>query len=115
ACGLPQCFEELETVEPWKGENEDNHVETLGVDPEERILARRRDRDGVAFALESFLERGGDLLLVFDDQDRVAHRSSPFQRQPSRGRSRVRSSSRHCPSSRPALPVTTTRSPGFNA
>ena len=53
---------------PGSAEVEQDDVERLGVDAEERAFAGALDDDVVLLALEPFAQRVGHLLFVFDDE-----------------------------------------------
>ena len=65
------------TIDVGKSEIEQHEIDA--VHRSERLAARSRDRDGKAFALETFREGRHDRVLVLDDEQprsvprRVAH------------------------------------------
>ena len=65
---LAQRRQDLEAAAARQAEIEQDHVEGLGGDAEERALARALDDDVELLALEPFAEGVGHLLFVFDDE-----------------------------------------------
>ena len=70
---LAQRSENLQAVAARQHEIEQDDVERLGVQPEERAFAGVLDRDVVAFAVQPFPQGVGDLLFVLDDEDPRRH------------------------------------------
>jgi hypothetical protein len=66
---VPQGFQDLETVPARQREIQQNGVELLGRDAEERAFARALDDHVVSLAEESLAQGVGDLQLVFDDEN----------------------------------------------
>ena len=66
---LPQRAENLQPIASGQHEVEQNDVETLRCDTEERSFARVLDDRLVSFTLEPLAQSAGHFLFVFHDQD----------------------------------------------
>ena len=66
---LAQRLQDLQAVASGQRQVEQDDVERLGVDPEERPLAGPLDDDLELLALEPLAQGVGDLHFVFDDEN----------------------------------------------